>query len=296
VRELGALDAVWLFGPYPVSLLFAWLALRRRKRIFLGVRQDFPEYIRHRLPSPLWTWAVAVAYAFEWVFRLLARRVPAVVVGEALGRKYGRKALATGFSLVRDADVVELDAALARPWTGRLVTVGRIDAEKNPTLLPEILHRLRGRDDRWHLVVAGQGPLEDGLRARARELGVEDAIELRGYVENGPELWELYRSASAFLHVSLTEGLPQVLFEAAAAGTPIVATDVGGVGAALANGQRGLLVPPGDAAAAAAALERLRDDVPLRHRLVTAGLAHAPRETLEAQLERIGAFLDLHRT
>lgn len=295
-RELGTLDAVWLFGPYPVSLVLARDARRRRKPLFLGIRQDFPAYVRNRLPSRRWLWAVPVAHAFERRFRRLARQAPAVVVGEELGRAYRRRGatvLATGFSLVRDADLVPLDEALARSWDGerlRLLTVGRIDSEKNPLLLPEILAELRRRDPRWHLTVVGQGPLEAELLNRARALAVADGLELRGYVQNGPELWSLYREANAFLHVSFTEGLPQVLFEAQAAGTPIVATDVGGVRAALEGGRGGLLVPPADAAAAASALERLRDDPDLRGRLVAAGLELAAASTMDAQLDRIAAF------
>jgi glycosyltransferase involved in cell wall biosynthesis len=93
-----------------------------------------------------------------------------------------------------------------------------------------------------------------------------------------------------FLHVSLTEGLPQVLFEAHAAGTPVVATDVGGVRAALEDGALGLLVPPSDARAAADAIVRVERDEALRRRLVVAGLAHARRETIDAQLDRIVEF------
>jgi glycosyltransferase involved in cell wall biosynthesis len=289
-RELPALDAVWLFGPYPVSMVFALVALRRRKRVFLGVRQDFPAYIANRLPSRRWSWAVYVARAFEGMWRLLAHRAPAVVVGDELARHYPPGSLATGFSLIREGDVVGEAEALARPWSGEIVTVGRLDSEKNPLLLPEILALLRRDGADWRLVVVGQGPLERDVRERAHSLGVEDAIDLRGYVRNGPELWDTYRHASAFLHVSFTEGLPQVLWEAQAAGTPIVATDVGGVAAALGDGAAGLLVPPADADAAASALRRLKDDDALRARLVRAGLERAHAETLDAQLDRILRF------
>ena len=295
--ELPALDAVWLFGPHPLAEVFARAASRSGKAVFLGVRQDLPEYIANRLPSRRWLWAVGAARALDRSFRRRARTTPTVVVGEALARRYARGSapvLATGFSLVRERDLVPLDEALAKPWTGelRIVSVGRLDPEKNPLLLPEILADLRHRAD-WRMLVAGDGPLADEVARRASELGVRDSLELLGYVPNGPRLWELYRSSHAFLHVSLTEGLPQVLFEAQAAALPIVATDVGGVAAALADGEAGLLVPPNDARAAAAALERVRDD-DLRKRLVTAGLEHARRETLEAQLERVLDFFQSH--
>jgi glycosyltransferase involved in cell wall biosynthesis len=139
-------------------------------------------------------------------------------------------------------------------------------------------------------VVAGSGPLEDDVAKRAAELGVSDALDLLGYVPFGPRLAELYRGSHAFVHVSLTEGLPQVLVEAQAAGLPIVATDVGGVRAALRGGTDGLLIPPGAARPAVEALERLRLDPELRRSLVERGLARAAGDTTEIQVQRVAEF------
>ncbi len=294
-RELDRLDAVWLFGPHPLALVFASMARRRGLPVFLGVRQDFPAYVGNRLPSRAWLWAVPVAHGLEHGFRRLARSAPAVVVGDQLGdgyRRAGGTVLATGFSLMRDADILPLDRALGRSWDGelRLLSVGRLESEKNPLLLPEILAGLRRRSAAWRLTVVGSGPMVSDVERRARELGVADALELKGYVPLGEELWKCFRQSNAFLHVSLTEGLPQVLFEAQAAGLPIVATAVGGVPSALGDGDLGLLIPPRDAGAAVEALERLRLDEALRQRLIRAGHANVRSETMDAQLGRIEAF------
>ena len=294
-RELSHLDAVWLFGPHPIALAFAAAARRRRKPVFLGVRQDFPEYVRNQLPSRRWAWAVPVANILERAHQTLAQRSPSVVLGEELGRKYaggGAPVLVTGFSLIQEQDLVSPDVAFARAWDDelRIFSVSRLDAEKNPLLLPEILAAVREREPRWKLTVAGVGPLADAVSRRAAELGVSGPLELVGYVDNGPDLWRLYRESNVFLHVSRTEGLPQVLFEAEAMGLPIVATEVGGVGAALGHGQRGILIPPDDVGAAVEALERLRCEPDLRRELVERGLEHAAQETLEAQLDRVAAF------
>jgi glycosyltransferase involved in cell wall biosynthesis len=291
-HELGSLDAVWLFGPHPLSLEFARIARRRRVPVFLGVRQDFPRYIGNRLPGPLWAWAIPAAHGLERAFRLLARRSPAVVVGEDLKRHYERgpaRVLATGFSLIGESELRPLEEALATSWDGelRLLAVGRLDPEKNPLLLPAILARL---GPRWRLAVVGDGPLEEEVRRRFDSLGIADRVELLGYVPNGPRLWEQYRASNAFLHVSFTEGLPQVLFEAMANGLPIVATDVGGVRAALNDGRTGLLVPRDDAHAAAETLERLGAEPELRRRLIEDGLESARRETLDAQSDRVVEF------
>jgi glycosyltransferase involved in cell wall biosynthesis len=293
--ELERLDAVWLFGPHPLAVLFARVARRRGKPVVLGVRQNYPEYIGNRLPSRRWLWAVGAAHALERAYRRLARTMPTVVLGDELARNYaggGGRVLVTGFSLIRDAELVSLDEALDRSWDGelRLISVGRLDPEKNPLLLLDVLARLRGRGGRWRLTVVGDGPVRPAVEARAKELELGEAVEFLGYVPNGERLWSHYRASNAFLHVSLTEGLPQVLFEAQAAGLPIVATDVGGVRAALGGGETGLLVPPSDPDAAVRELERLRDDPELRRRLIATGLEAAARETMDAQIERILEF------
>lgn len=298
-RELEDLDAVWIFGPHPVALVLASVARRRGKPLFLGVRQDYPTYIANRLPSRKWAWAIPVAHGLDRAFRLLARAAPTVALGDELARKYaGGRApvLTTGFSLVPRSELASLDEALSKPWDEelRLLSVGRLDVEKNPLLLADALAALRRRDRRWRLTVAGDGPLRPALEDHARELGVSDAVELLGYVASGPALWELYRRSHAFLHVSFTEGLPQVLFEAQAAGLPIVATAVGGVPAALRGGAAGLLVQPADAAAAVAAIERLEADEGLRRRLIAAGLENAAAETMESQLDRVAEFFRGH--
>jgi len=295
VRELPRLDALWVFGPHPLALGFAGAARRRGTPVVLGVRQDFRGYIAHRLPSRRWVWALPVAAALDRGFRLAARRLPAVVVGDALAVRYagGAPVLASVFSLVRREDV--LPAVPARGGTERpelrVLSVGRLDPEKNPLLLAEILAGLVDRDPRWRLTVAGDGPLDADLARAADRLGVRDRLELLGHVTNGEELRAFYRASDAFLHVSLTEGLPQVLLEAQAAGVPIVATDVGGVAAALGFGLRGLLVPPRDAHAAVDALMRIAVDTELAARLATAGLEYVRAHTLEAELDRIAAFL-----
>lgn len=295
-RELDRLEAVWVFGPHPVALVLALIARRRRVPLFLGVRQDYAQYIAHRLPSPRWRWAVPVAALLDLAFRRLAREAPTVAVGNELARRYeGGRApvLMTGFSLVRRADLVSLEEALGRSADGphrHLLTVSRLDPEKNPLLLLDVIAALREEDTRWHLTIAGDGPLRGAVIARAAALGVSEAVTLLGEVTNGPELWTLYRGSHVFLHVSLTEGLPQVLFEAQAAGLAVVATAVGGVGEAVTDGRTGLLIGPGDAAAAVQAVRRVSDDRDLRELLVRTALEGIEQQTMEAQLERLAEF------
>jgi glycosyltransferase involved in cell wall biosynthesis len=285
-RLLDAVDTVWLLGPHPLCLAFAALAGIRGRRVALGVRQDLPTLLRAKHPGRR---AVQLgAAALEASYRLLARRLPTVVVGPDLARNYSRapRLLAISVSLIRAAELPEVPPE--RDWSRgapRALSVGRLEAEKNPLMLADVLKRASG----WRLAVCGEGPLEPALRARLAELEVSDRAELWGYLPIDGGLLELYLESHVLLHVSWTEGVPQILFEAFASGLPVVATAVGGVAEAV--GEDALLIPPGDPAAAAAALERLANDPRLREQLVAGGLERVRARTLEAECGRLAAFL-----
>jgi glycosyltransferase involved in cell wall biosynthesis len=285
---LAEVDVVWLLGPHPLALAFAALARVRGRRIVLGVRQDLPSYVRSRHPGRRWIHATGDALERAWL--ALARRHAAIVVGPELARRYSHagRLLELSVVLIAESDIASPETVATRSYGGELraLSVGRLEVEKNPLLLADVLASL---PERWRLVVCGEGPLTAALGKRLRALGVAERAELRGYVPIDSGLLDLYRSSHAFLHVSLTEGLPQVLFEAFAGRLPVVATSVGGVAAAA--GEAALLIPPDDAAAAAAALERLAADPELRARLIVAGVERVRERTLDAESRRVAEFL-----
>ena len=290
-RSLGEVDAVWLLGPHPLAIVFALIASLRGRRVVLGVRQDLPAYVRNRHPGR--RGMVAVALGLEAAFRLLARRSSVIVVGPELARRYrsARDLLEITVSLVDERDVIASEVAKARSYDGelRLITVGRLDPEKNPLLIADVLSRLVDGGRPWRLLVCGDGSLRAELAERLRALGVAERAELPGNVPYGPRLVELYRSSHALLHTSWTEGLPQVLVEAFAAGVPVVATDVGGIRDAVGNAVR--LIAPGDPDAAASELEAIASDPGLRGRLIIAGNSYVAARTAGAEVARVARFL-----
>ena len=294
-RVLDDVDVLWVLGPNPPhALLFAVLGALRRRKVVLGVRQNLPELIRHRRPGQ--RLVLSAAWLLELAFRLLARGLPVVVVGPDLARRYrgARSLLSIYVSLLRPTDLLPATAATRDYDDDALVmlSVGRLDPEKNPLLLVDILCRALQSDPRWRLTICGEGPLAQELTARASALGVEDRLDQRGYVPIDGGLWDLYRNAHALVHVSLTEGVPQVILEAFAARLPVVGTDVGGVSELLTD--RGLVVGPEDPDAAANALARLIGDPALRQRLVDEAARAAGDHTLDAECARLAGFLSMN--
>jgi glycosyltransferase involved in cell wall biosynthesis len=137
-----------------------------------------------------------------------------------------------------------------------LVSVGNLYPVKGHRHLLDAVARIAGRHPRVHVAICGRGELADVLRRQARELGIAQRLHLLGL---RADVASVLASADIFVHPSVSEGLPLALLEAMFAGRAIVASRVGEVGTALADGGAGALVPAGDSAALAAAIEKLLD-------------------------------------
>jgi glycosyltransferase involved in cell wall biosynthesis len=110
--------------------------------------------------------------------------------------------------------------------------------------------------------------IRDQLEQRAREAGIDRCVDFLGARDDVPSLM---RSTTAVVLASHEEGLPNVVVEAMVAGCPVVATQVGGTGEAVAAGRTGILVPPHDPFALSLALIRLLGDETLRERMGNRG-------------------------
>ncbi|MEU6324312.1 glycosyltransferase [Streptomyces sp. NPDC047009] len=163
--------------------------------------------------------------------------------------------------------------ASRRPRT--LLYVGRMDrssAWKGVDVLVRAFAQLAAELPDARLRLVGDGDALPGLRALAAELGVGDRVEASGALL-GDALVDAVRSAAVLALPSLTEAesFGMALVEAMACGTPVVGSDVGGIPHVIADGETGLLVPPGDPAALAAALSKLLTDGALADSMGGAG-------------------------
>ncbi|MFL9922554.1 glycosyltransferase family 4 protein [Paraburkholderia fungorum] len=151
----------------------------------------------------------------------------------------------------------------------RLISVGRLHPQKQYALLIESFARIAGEFDAWDLWIWGEGPERSMLTDRIAALGLGDRVFLPGRTK---AVWDEMAAADAFVLSSRFEGMPMALMESMALGVPAVAFDCrSGPRELTRDGQDGLLIPPGDAAALAAALRRLLADDALREELGSKG-------------------------
>ena len=159
-----------------------------------------------------------------------------------------------------------------------VVAVGRLVPVKRFDLLVDVLADVRAQHPTLEAVIVGEGYRRDEIESQIHAYGAQDWITLAGRVEDD-ELISLYRRAWVLASASAREGWGMTLTEAAACGTPAVATRISGHEDALSEGESGLL--GANREELAAALGRVIGDESLRRRLTAGALEHAQRFTWE---------------
>ncbi|HTZ76743.1 MAG TPA: glycosyltransferase [Stellaceae bacterium] len=166
------------------------------------------------------------------------------------------------------------------------LALGRLHPNKGFDLLLDALALTRG----IHLWIAGDGPLKEELERQARGLRIADRVRFLGWRDDTAML---LAASDMLVSSSKHEPLGNVVLEAWAAGVPVVATASVGPRALIRDGETGLLVPLGDAAALATAMTRLAEDIDLRMELAAAGrAAHAAEFSEEVVVAQYRAFFD----
>ena len=158
--------------------------------------------------------------------------------------------------------------ALRRP---RVLFVGRLAFQKGVLTLVDAAARMRSGAE---VVLVGDGPDRAAVERRIAELGVGDRVTLTGFLPHA-EIPGVLRHGDVLVLPSAYEELGSVLLEGMRAALPIVASDTGGIPEVVRHGVTGLLCPPGDPDAFAAAIDGLLADRPRRERMGAAGRASA---------------------
>jgi glycosyltransferase involved in cell wall biosynthesis len=187
-----------------------------------------------------------------------------VAVSRSLGRRYRSGHLIyNGVEIPpeRAASSIPVRDVTRNPGDVVIGIVARLSAVKNHRNFLRAASLVSEKSERARFLVVGSGPLEAELKRCAEELGLSGRIVFTGFRENAAEI---LGSIDISVLSSDSEGTPVVVLESMAAGTPIVATNVGGIPELVEDGVTGLLVPPGDSSKLAEALLRLIEDADLR--------------------------------
>lgn len=267
-------------------------ALRKAVIVRLGARLGLPVVVQlHGNDTDVFFRSLP-SFAARALTRSLARADRMIVLGES-GRRVACETLGLAPARLRvlpNAVWLPEGAAPARASGGcRLLFLGRLDASKGfPELLAALAApRLAGLS--WTARAAGVGPVER-WRERAAALGLATRLRIEPWQPESTVRGWLAESDVLVLP-SRREGLPMALLEAMAFGCAVIATPVGCVPEVVEHEQSGLLVPPGDADALAAALARAIGDPALRARLGAAARARVrERHAIEGYCEALAAI------
>jgi glycosyltransferase involved in cell wall biosynthesis len=217
-----------------------------------------------------------------------------VIPSASLGRIAGK------WQLVRGDRIVVLPNPIAVPEVGDREELRRSHRFEGPTLVfagrlsvqksLDVLLRAVAACDGVSLVIAGDGPDRPRLDALAAELRLGGRVRFLGAQQRETVLG-LLAAADAEVLSSGWENFPHSVIEGLAVGTPVIATGVGGVAEIVADGENGLLVPPGDPEAFAAAIRRFFADPELRERLRSAAPGSVARFAPQPVYERLEELL-----
>jgi glycosyltransferase involved in cell wall biosynthesis len=201
-------------------------------------------------------------------------------VRQYIQREYG--APANRITVIPNAIDLERFSPQPRPLGARTVAmVGRLVQQKNPLLFVAAAAALHARMPDTRFVLIGNGPLRGEIQAAVDAAGLGAACTLAG--ERG-DVHELLRQADLFWLTSDWEGLPNAVIEALACGLPVVATNVGGTGDLLRDGQEGFLVAPGDRDALVARSIEIFSDPALQARMRATARARAETFGVDAMV------------
>jgi glycosyltransferase involved in cell wall biosynthesis len=247
--------------------LIRWGGFHRDRGWIAFHHGDTAEDLKMRLYTQLDRWSLRTAHRSVTVCEPFAD----LLVARGVRRqrlKIVPNAMASA-PLVAKEEASALRGRLALPLDARIIlSVGRLSTEKGHVDLLAAVRLLLRDNPRLtiRLILVGDGIERPSLERAAAAPDLAPSIIFVGHCSN---VWPYYSLADVFALPSHSEGSPNALLEAMAAGVPIVACKVGGVPETVEDGSSALLVPPANPAALASALARVLEDSTLAARLVS---------------------------
>jgi teichuronic acid biosynthesis glycosyltransferase TuaC len=278
IREGYDFDMIDAHYYYPDGVAAALLAKWFKRPLVVTARgSDINLIANHLLPRRLMLWASRIASASIGVSGALTAKMA------NLGMDANKVAtLRNGVDLqkFRPIDQQEARSQLGWPEQLAMISVGNLVENKGHQIAIEALTQLPA----VRLVIVGEGPERAALQNLAERLGVDARVAFAGRVE--PEKLHVWYSAADMLVLpSSREGWPNVLLEALACGTPVVATSVGGIPEIVNSQQIGRLMAARSSEALVAAVQALLSNPPAHRQLRAFASQFSWQATTNAQLD-----------
>ena len=234
--------------PLNAIAILAKLLTGYPKRLIVGERNHLSSIIKHssRFRDKLRPYFIRFLYPFADLVLAVSQSVAEDVIAVGRLKKTKVKVIHNLFDV--DSIIAQASLPTGVDWIdGRevpfIISVGRMVPQKNYDTLLRAFSAVKSQK-KCHLVILGDGEQHAALQKLAEELEIRNAVYMPGFVKNP---YAYISKAKLFVLSSIWEGLPAVLIEALACGTPIVSTNSpGGALEILENGKYGVLVPPQD--------------------------------------------------
>lgn len=272
------LNKVPLFSPY-----FA------REPVALIVHHLFGSTAFQEASFPV----AAATYLLEKPIPAVYRNVPTVAVSPSTADDLRQRGLKGQIEVIPngvDLGFFSPDPSLPKAAHPVVLYLGRLKRYKRVDLILQAFGLIAGEYPEARLVIGGKGDAQPELEQLARELGLSERVEFAGFVSEERKR-DLFRSAWVHMLTSSKEGWGITNIEAAACGTPTIASDAPGLRDSVEDGVTGFLVPHGDVARLAQRLKEVIGNSPLREKLSRQAIAFAQQFAWDASAAHMEKFL-----
>jgi teichuronic acid biosynthesis glycosyltransferase TuaC len=262
---------------YPDGVALASIARLLKIPIVLTARgSDVNVFCRYAGPRAMVRWAAQHCAKVITVSDALRQKLAAIGVPNDV-----IAVMPNGVDEQLFAPVDRLAARKTLRYDGfTILSVGNLVPLKGYDIVIEAVARIPDA----RLVIIGEGPCATALRQLIAERGLEQRVSMIGNVSQA-ELVQHYNAADALVLASSSEGMPNVVLESLACGTPVIGTEVGGIPELITSPDAGLIVPDRNAATIARAIQALRSAYPDRSRTRTHALKFSWKATVDGLMD-----------
>jgi glycosyltransferase involved in cell wall biosynthesis len=285
------LDILLIRAPTPLIHIFS-----KKFTVAMGLHivSDYLAGIDH-LPQPFWRKEMIRLFARwnYWHQSKIEQKGIVFAAGETIYNNL--QPIVSNLKRIRNSTLSDKDIYNRKDTcendTIILLFVGRYEKSKGLFELYETLSQLKNNRKEYKLYLVGWPEKDDSiledLDNYAKKLGIKQLVVNLGYIQLGPELFEIYKKADICVMPTKYDMFPRTITEAMGHSLPVIATKVGSIPLRLTDGFHAILVEPGDSSALSDAINEVVSNKQLRQKLIKEGRKYSSQNTLEIQNKKM---------